>query len=198
MKTIYIFRHGETDWNLQRRFQGSTDIPLNATGRSQALVLKEFFKSNPVEAFFSSDLQRAHQTAEIARGDMSVPIITDSRLRETNLGKAEGLTDDQVELHYGEIWKRWISADHSDWHVAFPGGESKLQHTARLVEGLKDLLTKHPYERVGVASHGGAIRRLIYHMRPDLKDQLMIANCVLYEMRFSDEHGLHILDLTPR
>ncbi|HVK60643.1 MAG TPA: histidine phosphatase family protein [Bdellovibrionales bacterium] len=198
MKTLYIFRHGETDWNRSFRFQGSTDIPLNDTGRAQALVLREFFRENPVEAFFSSDLHRARETAEIARGETKVPIIVDSRLRETNLGLAEGLTHEEVQRQFGDLAKSWSSASKEDWHVAFPEGESKFQHLARLLDGLKDLLTRHPYEKVGVASHGGAIRRLIHHMRPELSEPVMIANCVLYEMHFDETKGLHILDLKPR
>ncbi|MES2857257.1 MAG: histidine phosphatase family protein [Bdellovibrionota bacterium] len=199
MKTIYIFRHGETEWNRLRRLQGSTDIPLNETGRAQAIKLREFFAKNPVEAFFSSDLGRAVETAEIARGESTIPIILDPRLRETNLGEAEGLTDAEVASRFGDTWRAWSSASPSDWNTAFPKGESKNQHADRLIACLHELLRKHPYEKVGVASHGGAIRRIIHRLRPELTSPVMIGNCVLYEMHFSEDRGgLHITDINPR
>jgi broad specificity phosphatase PhoE len=198
-RIIYAFRHGETDWNKQSRFQGRMDIPLNENGRMQALRLREFFRTNSIEAVVSSDLSRALETARIAMGELDVPLILDSRLRETNLGDAEGLTYAEVIARFGpsamEAW-RSIGAGHGD--VRFPGGESKQEHLTRILAALDDVLTVQPFERFAISTHGGALRRLIHHLRPDLTEPVMIGNCVLYEIRFHSSYGSWEVDLEPR
>ena len=88
LKNIYLIRHGETDWNRDKRFQGQTDIPLNQTGREQASSLVSLMNQLKIEAAFSSDLSRAYETAQIALSDSRLTIIKDYRLRETNIGCA--------------------------------------------------------------------------------------------------------------
>jgi broad specificity phosphatase PhoE len=197
---LYIFRHGETDWNKIGRFQGSTDIPLNETGRSQAEGLRRFFALNPVEAFMSSDLSRAHETARIANTDLKAPIVVDRRLRETNLGQAEGLTRDEIVANLGsEVIRQWAEAFPPDTHYRFPGGESKAEHLARLLESIEENLRAHPHTRWGIASHGGAMRRIIHHLRPELMSPIKVANGVVYEMRFDLVRGeLRLVDVEPK
>lgn len=198
-RTIFIFRHGETDWNKAGRFQGHTDIPLNETGRAQAEALRRFFALNPVDAFMSSDLGRALETARIAGRDLGVPMIVDRRLRETHLGRAEGLTRAEIEEQIGRGFiEQWAEAFPPNPHFRFPGGETKAEHLARLLEGIVDIVRAHPFERWGIASHGGAMRRLIHHLAPDLESPVMVANGVVYEMRFDLERGLRLVDLEPK
>ena len=197
-QSIYIFRHGETDWNLAGRLQGGHDIPLNETGREQAERLRLFFKKNPVDVFLSSDLMRAKETAEIAGRDLAVPILVDRRLRETNLGQAEGLTRQEIEDRWGsEMMERWIATSAHDPHFRFPGGESKAEHLARLIEGLEANLRAHPHKRWGVASHGGAMRRILHHLAPAGPDARMIPNGTLYELSFHAERGLTLVHPNP-
>ncbi|MES2962240.1 MAG: histidine phosphatase family protein [Bdellovibrionota bacterium] len=197
-KTLFIFRHGETDWNKAGRFQGNTDIPLNETGRRQAEALRRFFAVNRVDAFMSSDLSRALETAKIAGLDHSVPLVVDRRLRETSLGQAEGLTREEIVTRMGaDVLEHWAEVFPPNPDFRFPGGESKAEHLARLLEGIEDVVKKHPYERWGIASHGGAMRRLIHHLSPDMDSPVMVANGVVYEMRF-DDRGLHMPDPTPK
>lgn len=199
-KILYIFRHGETDWNRIGRFQGSTDIQLNETGRKQADGLRRFFALNPVDAFMSSDLSRAHETAQIANRDLKVPIILDKRLRETNLGQAEGMTRDEIKAKLGyEVIEQWAETFPPDLHYRFPGGESKAEHLSRLLEGIEEIVRKHSYSRWGIASHGGAIRRIIHHLRSDLTAPIMVGNGVVYELRFDlGGGGLRLIDIEPK
>lgn len=198
-KTIFIFRHGETDWNLEGRFQGHTDIPLNETGRGQALRLRKFFEREPVEIFLSSDLSRAFETARIAAGASGVEIVVDRRLRETHLGQAEGMKHTEVKGVFGEeTIQLWASVDPAHRHHRFPGGESKVEHVTRLLDGIESFLKSTSYAKVGVASHGGAIRRLLHHFRPELTDPVMIPNCVLYVLSYDPGRGQWSVDLTPR
>lgn len=197
-KTLFVFRHGETDWNLNHRLQGGTDIELNETGREQAHKLSEFFRSNPVEVFLSSDLSRARETAEIAAKHLNAPIIIDARLRETNLGIAEGLTRDEVEVKFGaDCFERWRSIGSYDKDFRFPSGESKAEHLARILAALHDFVATSHHERIGVATHGGSIRRLIHHLRPELAEPAKIGNCVVYELAYEMERGLWLAQEEP-
>lgn len=204
-KIFYVFRHGETDWNKATRLQGNTDIPLNETGRKQALVLRDFFTENPVDIFISSDLGRARETAEIALGDLQVPISLYPGLRETNLGQAEGLTYDEIIDRFGQkILDDWYAAGTKVGYekeiedARFPGGESKKEHLSRVLSTLTGFARATPYARVGVATHGGTLRRLIHHMRPDLENPVMVGNCSLYEMRFEVGSGLWSVDINVK
>jgi len=200
-KTIYMFRHGETDWNREGRMQGSTDIPLNTTGREQARFLQEFFLANPVDVFLSSDLARAQETAQIIAAESGVEIILDSCLRETNLGAAEGLTSEEFIILYGEeILERWRRVDVSDHHVRFPNGESKFEHRVRFQQGLERLLHSAEasrWQRIGVATHGGSMRRLIHHLHPELTEAVMVGNCGTYKMEYQVLSRTWSMDITP-
>src|SRR5690349_8413010 len=99
-KHLFIFRHGETDWNVEERFQGHLDIPLNDNGRNQARELGQKMKHFGLEAIFSSDLCRASETAQIVAQSINVPIFKDPRLREAHLGQAQGLTRTEIESQF--------------------------------------------------------------------------------------------------
>jgi broad specificity phosphatase PhoE len=186
IKTLFVFRHGQTDWNLNRRLQGSTDIPLNQTGREQALVLKKFFSEKAVDLVLSSDLCRARETAEIAFQGSTTSMVLMRELRENCLGEAEGLTFDEVAAHFGaEAWEHWSSCDPAHTHFAFPGGESKFEHVQRVLNALEAFLLDSPHARFAVATHGGTLRRLIHHLRADLTEPVWINNCGLYELSFN-------------
>src|SRR5665647_2476119 len=87
---IYLIRHGQTQWNVEGRLQGHTDIPLNEEGEKRALKLKEKLEGIKFSAFFSSDLSRANKTAEIVTGLQKMEIVKTPDLRERSMGKWEG------------------------------------------------------------------------------------------------------------
>lgn len=194
-KTLYLIRHGQTDWNLQRKMQGHTNIPLNELGRTQARSIQHFFVNNPVDKVFSSDLDRAFQTAEIATQAKSIQKL--ESLREVNLGTIEGSTETEILQKYGaEAWQNWISLDpKADY--AFPGGETHTQSLKRILESLHHLFTQHEFKKAAVCTHGLLIRRLGHHLRPDYTELLPIPNCGIFELEWKNQkihfHGL-ILD----
>src|SRR5271166_6747038 len=116
---LFLFRHGETDWNRAGRLQGHTDTPLNATGLAQAQALAERLRPHQLDAVVSSDLARAWTTARIVAEGLCVPLISEPGLRETNIGEAEGLYWPEVKSRFGEaLTERWFTDD----DAAFPGG----------------------------------------------------------------------------
>ena len=183
--SIYIFRHGETDWNVQRRFQGHTDIPLNENGRSQAKELGKVIKDLNLEVILSSDLSRAVETAKIATDGLNIPIIKTKNLREAILGEPEGKLRDEIIQQYGqESWERWLSSDPADMDFAYPGGETKTQQVKRILDFINDHFQKNPQMKtVGISTHGGTLRRLIYHC-DGAPPHITVPNCSLFLLEF--------------
>ena len=100
MTTLLLARHGETEWNREGRWQGWADPPLNETGREQARALREQLRETPFDAVYSSDLRRAHETAEIVAAPHGVPVIADEGLREIDVGSWSGLTRAEQEARF--------------------------------------------------------------------------------------------------
>jgi len=96
---FFVLRHGQTDWNAQLRLQGSTDIPLNETGRTQARAASHFLSHQGITRIIASPLSRAYETATIVAEALGLPVDVDPRLIERNFGLFEGMTVDEVETH---------------------------------------------------------------------------------------------------
>lgn len=109
---IYLARHGQTDWNLEERTQGGTDIPLNDTGRQQANQLRARLAGLHLDAVYSSNLQRSRVTAEIARGD--TPLFSLGDLGERGFGKFEGLLRTDPDIGSELERRKWVPADDLD------------------------------------------------------------------------------------
>jgi len=186
---LWIFRHGETDWNAQERFQGHTDIPLNDTGRAQAAALIPKLEAAGLQAILSSDLSRAQETARIISETIQIPIFTDSRLREAHLGHAQGLTRTEIEAQFGEdVARRWRSFHVTDADVSYPGGETGLEVMNRVFAGLADFMHEpgagSEFHRIGISTHGGVIRRLMQKILPPGHGPVPIPNTVVYEIEY--------------
>ncbi|MBE6445408.1 MAG: histidine phosphatase family protein [Alphaproteobacteria bacterium] len=159
-KTFYLFRHGETDYNLEKRWQGcSVDSILNPNGIKQAKDLADKLQNSQIQIIYSSELKRALQTSSIVAANLDVPLYTIAALREGNLGGAEGLLVSEVETKYPDIFKSWYS-DENDMQISFPGGETKQQMQDRMFNVLMYLLDT-PQETIGICSHGSSIRYLL-------------------------------------
>lgn len=151
---LYLVRHGLTDWNQKRVCQGQTDIPLNDEGRRQATALADRLAPITFDALWSSDLCRAHETAEIVRGGRSLSLGVSPDLREMSFGEWEGQDLGGLFERLPEERERWHNQPEM-WHA--PGGERLGEVQARMVRFLDTLLEQHTGERVLVVSHGFAI-----------------------------------------
>ena len=150
MTTVILCRHGETDWNRLGRYQGKTDVPLNARGREQARALARALRDEPIAAVYSSTLDRAYETArEIARLH-GVEVVRDARLDEINQGLWEGLRRDEIVLTHREIHERWLE---SPLDLRLPEGESLEEVRARVRQALDDILLLHAAQTVCIVAH---------------------------------------------
>ncbi len=185
IKQIYIFRHGETDWNREGRFQGHLDVPINETGRAQAAGLVSRLESTGIEAILSSDLSRAYETARIVANRLGVPVFAHEGLREAHLGEAQGLVREEIERRFGiEIALKWRSNQISDADVSYPGGESGAAIMKRVFEAMENFLHHRPYEKVAISTHGGVIRRVMQKLLPPGSEMVPIPNTVLYLLTY--------------
>jgi len=151
-----LVRHGETDWNAERRLQGHTDITLNARGLVQAKQMAYALKTIPLQfdVLYTSDLKRAQQTAQAIEVLYETTAITHSALRERHLGALQGLTTDEAPQREVELWKDHISRD---IHQDLRGGESILQFAQRIQIALEEIREQHTGKTILLVSHGGTL-----------------------------------------
>ena len=157
LRHVLLARHGETDWNVAGRWQGHTDVPLNATGRAQAAALAERLRREGIAAVATSDLSRARHTAEIVAGALGVPVaIVDPGLREQRYGSFEGLTPRECEERYPDHWARYVA----DPSAGPPGGESRAAVLDRVLLAVREAAARLACPPL-LVTHGGAIRALL-------------------------------------
>lgn len=191
---IYIFRHGETDWNREMRWQGHTNVPLNATGQKQAHHLIKPLKERSPTHILTSDLARAHETGLTVASALGCELTAHPGFRELGFGEAEGLTFQEIGIRFGEEAQQRIrSTEESDLDFAFPGGESKRQLLKRAYGALEELLThgedlKH-HEVIGLATHGGLIRTFLQQCGLRERAQVTIPNGSLFHFEFECATG---------
>lgn len=180
-RILFLFRHGETDWNREGRLQGHTDTSLNATGFAQAQALSEILRPHRLDAVVSSDLSRARTTAQIVTEALGLPLFTDAGLRETNVGAAEGLLWSDAKTRFGEgLTERW----YSDGDVAFPGGETGIATRTRGLAALSRFAAAHLFRRIGVSTHGAMVRQLLKHALPPDSPPAPVRNTTLFVLRY--------------
>ena len=149
--SLIVIRHGETEWNRERRMQGTTDTRLSELGRAQAQALGRRLASREFAALYSSNLSRARQTAEAIAVLTGRDVVTDPRLQERRFGIFEGLLSAEIRTRYPEEHARFASRD-PDYEV--PGGESASAFTARCLGCLSEIAGRHSGEEVVVVTHG--------------------------------------------
>jgi probable phosphoglycerate mutase len=179
--TILLVRHGETDWNRDRRWQGHADPPLNETGRRQSEQLAEALLADPPAAVYSSDLRRARETAEIVARRLELPVRIDPRLREVDVGEWSGLTLAEIERLYPEGVRR-REAGGTGWER----GETYEAMGERVLGALHEIAAAHDGGRVLVVTHGGPMGRVWLACGLSLDDRPRVANCELAQIEVGD------------
>lgn len=151
---VFLIRHGETEWNREKRFRGRADIALNAKGRAQAEALGRYFSTVPLTAIHSSGQKRALDTAKaVAKGQPEDRFIhTEEGFADIHRGEWEGLAHDAARKRYPELYQKWFS---SPAEVHFPGGESLREVERRLWTA---------FDRVSRVQEGGAVAIVSHHV----------------------------------
>ena len=184
---IYLARHGETDWNLQKRLQGWTDTTLNQKGEEQAKALGRLIAGIDIGQIYCSTLARSQSTAEILSGGR-IPIIKMQELREQSYGKFQGKFFDGSDPAIVEEFDR-RSIDPTD---TLEGGESLEQFYARVKSGLDQILERHTQGAILIVGHGGTntqILRALLDLSAEQSLKIEQANDELYLIEVTEKTG---------
>ncbi len=161
LTTFYLVRHGQTDWNKEKKLQGQTDVPLNEEGEEQAKQLARVLHEVNFDLAFSSDLLRAKRTAEIILLEKNLHIEVTNVLRERNFGELEGGSVDALLAHFALLTK--LNSQERKQHKLSNDVESDEEVITRLITFLRETAITHPKKTILVASHGGILRMLLLH-----------------------------------
>lgn len=162
MTEILLIRHGETDWNVDKRLQGHIDIPLNEAGRRQVLALGAALADEGIDAIFASDLQRARATAQAVADVAGLEVGIDAGLRERCYGAFEGLRHTDIEAKYPEAYRVWKAREPD---ARYPAGqreaETMREFYQRSVQAVRRVLDGVGRQhKVAIVTHGGVLECL--------------------------------------
>lgn len=166
IQQLVFLRPGETDWNRMERWQGTVAVPLNEMGRAQAERAAQYIRNTGMNALYTSDLQRALQTAQIIADAIGLQPIQDARLRERAVGIWQGLTRQEIASWYPDEYAQ-LQADPENYRI--PGGESRRDVRERVQSFMTDLFAREQSEVVGILSHTTAMRLLLPELVPDFE-----------------------------
>jgi len=182
---LYVVRHGETQFNVEKRYAGQTDVPLNERGLEQARELAMKLAEEPFNVIVTSPLQRARVTAEQIRAyHKEVPLVVMEEFQEVCVGVYEGLTGKEAQERYPELWARKCTRQLDD---APTGGETTRQCDVRVAKGIATLKENYPDKKVLLVCHG-FVSRIINRQMKGLSFEDMhefsLGNCevVKYEV----------------
>lgn len=157
MSYIFLVRHGETQWNKEKRYQGTSDIPLSLAGIKKVNTLARASRYLKAEVVYSSVLQRAQQTASIMTRQMKVKPQLDARLNEMNFGCWEGKTAEELLKAHDASYERFLNGE---WMRPF-GGESMQEVQLRIRKFWWECLKRHHGQNVMIVSHAGPIKMIV-------------------------------------
>jgi probable phosphoglycerate mutase len=185
MDVLYLVRHGETEWNRQRRMQGRLDSRLTPEGRAHARKHGELLARETVEHMVVSPLGRTRETAELILEGCGIPVTYDARLVERHCGEWEGLTIDEISVRYPD---EWAARSRDPFHHRPPAGEN-LPDMLERIAPLATRLCDWPVKRLAIVSHGISGRVLLTHflgLKPSEADRVRQPNDFVYRLSFSN------------
>lgn len=185
---LLIARHGQTNLNLDYRYQGFTDAPLNKTGMKQADQLAKRLIDEKLEAIYSSDLMRSVQTAERIVENNQLQINKDERLREISFGEWEGMSYQEMQTKNPHLLESWMN---DPANISPPSGETLIQFAERVKPAMDEMKIQHEDQTVLMVTHGGVIRVLLcLSLGIDLNRHMQFESATgsVSELSFYKEH----------
>jgi probable phosphoglycerate mutase len=194
---ILLARHGETVFNVEGRWQGQSDSPLTERGVQQARELARALEAEPVAAVYSSDLERALNTAAEVAGLHRQEVRTDTRLREMNTGLWTGKNRDQIDVEFPgslQAWRVRPAAAH------MPQGETLEAAQTRALEFFNERMPGHLGQTIVVVTHGGVGQAILVNAMGGTVEDLWLAerldNCQISRLEWTPEAGLRLIELS--
>jgi probable phosphoglycerate mutase len=192
MTRVLLIRHGETAWNREERWQGHADVPLCDVGIEQARLLASHLRGpayrnggRPIRVLYSSDLQRASQTAEVVARALGLETRLDAAWREIDVGRWAGSRREEIREKFADEWRRIEDGE----DLPRGGGETFRGFSARIVAALERLRADHAYQTIAVVTHGGVIRAALLHVLGlpwlRIREVAAIANTAISELSWN-------------
>jgi len=189
MTKLILIRHSETDYNLESRYCGYSNLPLNNKGIWQAQRLSVRLKDIKIDRVYSSDLKRAYQTAEIIFKNNSIERMAD--FREMNFGIFEGLKYEDIIKKHPKLYRNWIN---DPMKIKIPNGEGLKDLSKRVKERLSSILSKYEDKTLALVTHGGPIRIILcdvlkYNLKMfwQMEQEVGALNIIDYDKGFSPD-----------
>ena len=196
--TLYLIRHGQSAGNAEGRFGGHSATPLSDLGQHQARVTAKSLLKEKITVIYSSDLQRARQTARALSDLNGLPVKETDVFRERNIGVLEGLTFDEAEKEFPGDYRALV--DRNVAHI-ITKGESYRQLVDRVAKAVDEILEKHKGGRIAVFAHTGTICFLTLHLLGALNADtictpwIVTSNCGINRFEFRGRNNLRVLSL---
>jgi probable phosphoglycerate mutase len=182
MTSIVLIRHGETDWNVEGRYQGQADPTLNRKGYKQAELLVQKLNDIQLDIIYTSPLRRAKQTAEVVAEKNCLPIVDEPRFMEINQGDWQTRLRADIERTYPELFSKWET---KPWEVTPPNGEHLSEVKERVLAGLYDAVRLHPEKNIGIVTHRipiALIKMKFQSLDPDIVRTIQLPNTYFEEI----------------
>jgi len=193
---LFLIRHGETQANLEQRYQGQGNSALSELGIREAKDLAAALKSEAFSAVYSSDLVRSLETAKIIAREHKLTPTALPGLKERFYGKWEGLTFDEIKKKYAKTYESWLEAPAK---TKIPGAETLEELQQRGVRAVEQIIKRNEDKTVCVVGHGGLNRVILFHyMNLDLNNFWRIRqdNCCINIIEFSNIPSVMLLNST--
>lgn len=187
MLHLMLVRHGETEWNAQRRYQGQSNMPLSGLGRRQAQLIATRLAGDKIDFVYASDLKRAWETASFIAEKIGLKVSSEPRLRELKFGILEGLTFDEAQGQFPEMIAAWLE----DINNTPEGAETIDLFNTRIISLLDDLKKEHDEQIILLVGHGGSlseILRVVLGLSREKRWYLEMENASLSEVLIADEY----------
>lgn len=183
MPSIILIRHGETDWNIEGRYQGQADPPLNAEGILQAQSLVQELSNSSLEIVYTSPLRRTRQTANYLASNFGIPVVDDPRLMEIHQGDWQTRLRSEIEALYPKLFSDWET---NPWEVTPPGGEHLSQVQARVYAAVDEIINSETHNIIGLVTHRipiALIKVRFQKMDPDIVRTIHLPNAYWEEIQ---------------
>jgi broad specificity phosphatase PhoE len=182
MPSIILIRHGETDWNIEGRYQGQADPPLNSQGLLQAQELVQDLGNSAIDILYTSPLLRTKQTANIIASDLGISVIDEPRLMEIHQGDWQTRLRSEIEHLYPELFSNWET---NPWKVSPPGGEHLSEVQTRVYQAVDEILRNQSHQTIGLVTHRipiALIKVRYQNMNPDIVRTIHLPNAYWEEI----------------
>ena len=181
---LYVVRHGQTDWNKEKRIQGLKDIELNDEGIRQAKILSEVFKALPINAVYCSKLKRTKQTAQEIANVFEHPVIENEHIHEKNMGSVEGLKMSEYRAQFQDKLDEHLNLNFYErlFNKIVDDAESAIDVAERVLPALHSICQNHYGEHVVIVTHGWVIKLLLILIDKYQEESIHVDNGAILEM----------------